>query len=108
MARLTITVGPGVVVMKQQLELAGCKVPDENILCAPCDRTRSGGFEDKRGVIVLCAGNFFSQKHMENTLMHEMMHMFDQCRFKVDWTNLRHHACSEVCAPMILLCMHRS
>ncbi|KAG2022427.1 metalloprotease ATP23 [Coprinopsis cinerea AmutBmut pab1-1] len=87
---------PPVVFMMKQLKLAGCDVPRQNILCAPCDRTRSGGFENKRGVVVLCAGNFFSQKHMENTLVHEMMHMFDQCRFKVDWSNLRHHACSEI------------
>jgi inner membrane protease ATP23 len=33
---------------------------------------------------------------MENTMVHELMHMYDQCRFKVDWNDLRHHACSEV------------
>jgi hypothetical protein len=33
---------------------------------------------------------------MEHTLVHELVHMYDQCTFKVDWNNLRHHACSEV------------
>ena len=33
---------------------------------------------------------------MEHTLVHELVHMYDQCTFKVDWDNLRHHACSEV------------
>lgn len=33
---------------------------------------------------------------MEDTLAHELVHAFDHCRFKVDWGNLRHHACSEV------------
>jgi hypothetical protein len=33
---------------------------------------------------------------MENTMLHEMIHMFDHCRFNVNWLNLRHHACSEV------------
>ena len=33
---------------------------------------------------------------MEHTLVHELVHMYDQCVFKVDWNNLRHHACSEV------------
>ena len=33
---------------------------------------------------------------MEHTLVHELVHMYDQCMFRVDWNNLRHHACSEV------------
>lgn len=33
---------------------------------------------------------------MEDTLVHELVHMYDHCKFKVDWSNLRHHACSEV------------
>ncbi|RXW23093.1 hypothetical protein EST38_g2784 [Candolleomyces aberdarensis] len=87
---------PMVVFMLKHLKLSGCEVPPQNILCAPCDKTRAGGFEHKRGVVVLCAGNFFSQQHMESTIMHELMHLYDQCRFKVDWSNLRHHACSEI------------
>lgn len=82
--------------MLKHLKLVGCDVPAQNILCAPCDQTRAGGFEHNRGAVVLCAGNFFSNKHMENTMVHELMHMYDQCRFKVNWDNLRHHACSEV------------
>ena len=96
LSMLTIVVGPVVVFMLKHLKLSGCDVPAQNILCAPCDKTRSGGFEPKRGAVVLCAGNFFNSKHVENTMVHEMMHMYDQCRFKVDWGNLRHHACSEV------------
>lgn len=33
---------------------------------------------------------------MEDTLVHELVHMYDHAKFKVDWSNLRHHACSEV------------
>ena len=40
---------------------------------------------------------------MEHTLVHELVHMYDQCMFKVDWNNLRHHACSEVCTVSIAL-----
>jgi hypothetical protein len=29
-------------------------------------------------------------------MLHEMIHLYDHCRFNVDWSNLRHHACSEV------------
>ncbi|TCD62629.1 hypothetical protein EIP91_006613 [Steccherinum ochraceum] len=41
-------------------------------------------------------GGFADKRHMEETIVHELVHMYDQCRFKVDWDNLRHHACSEI------------
>jgi inner membrane protease ATP23 len=34
---------------------------------------------------------------MEHTLVHEFLHMYDHAVFNVDWSNLRYHACSEVC-----------
>ena len=70
--------------------------PTENILCLPCDKSRAGGFTPAVGAIVLCQGNFWGKKHMEHTLTHELVHMYDHCKFDVDWSNLRHHACSEV------------
>jgi inner membrane protease ATP23 len=82
--------------MLKHLKESGCEVPKSNVLCAPCDLTRAGGFSPDPGAVVLCSGHFFSQSHMEHTLVHELVHMYDHCRFKVDWSNLRHHACSEV------------
>ncbi|TFK42206.1 peptidase M76 family-domain-containing protein [Crucibulum laeve] len=87
---------PAVVFMLKHLKHSGCEVPAENILCAPCDLTRAGGFSPNPGAVVLCSGHFFSEKHMEQTLVHELVHMYDHCKFKVDWQNLRHHACSEI------------
>jgi inner membrane protease ATP23 len=90
--------GPAVVFMLKHLELSGCSVSSENILCAPCDYTRSGGFSPKTGSVILCSGKFFNKDHMESTLVHELVHMYDHCKFNVDWSDLRHHACSEVSA----------
>lgn len=70
--------------------------PSERIICLPCDELRAGGFTPELGAVVLCRGNFWSKKHMEHTLTHELVHMYDHCKFDVDWSNLRHHACSEV------------
>ncbi|KDQ62906.1 hypothetical protein JAAARDRAFT_28877 [Jaapia argillacea MUCL 33604] len=86
---------PAVVFMLKHLELSGCPVSPANIQCRPCDYTRSGGFTPE-GAVILCQGRFFSRGHMENTLVHELVHMYDHCKFKVDWLNLRHHACSEI------------
>lgn len=83
--------------MLKQLKLSGCEVPRSNIYCLPCDKmTHAGGFTPDPGAVHLCSGHFFSQSHQETTMVHELIHMYDHCRFKIDWTNLRHHACSEV------------
>ncbi|PPQ69662.1 hypothetical protein CVT26_001531 [Gymnopilus dilepis] len=87
---------PVVVFMLKHLKASGCEVPMSNVLCAPCDMSKAGGFTPDPGAVILCAGHFFSQQHMESTITHELMHMYDHCRFKVDWANLRHHACSEI------------
>lgn len=86
---------PSVVFMLKHLELSGCPVSASHIHCVPCDYSRSGGFSPD-GAIILCQGRFIDRKHMENTLTHELVHMYDHCKFKVDWLNLRHHACSEI------------
>ena len=94
--------GPSVVFMLKHLRLSGCAAPPDNIMCAPCDLTRSGGFHPQ-GAIVLCQNHPGSKRQMEDTLTHELVHMYDHCKFNVDWHNLRHHACSEVShAPAFL------
>lgn len=82
--------------MLKHLALSGCAVPQQNIVCKPCDMTHAGGFQPDPGAIQMCSGNFLSKNHMEATMAHELIHLYDHCRFKVDWMNLRHHACSEV------------
>ncbi|KZT08588.1 uncharacterized protein LAESUDRAFT_43623 [Laetiporus sulphureus 93-53] len=87
---------PAVIFMLKHLKLSGCDVSSKDIVCAPCDYTRAGGFSPEAGAVVLCQGRFFNKGHMEDTLVHELVHMYDHAKFKVDWNNLRHHACSEI------------
>jgi len=82
--------------MLKHLKLSGCPVSADRVVCSPCDYTRAGGFSPPAGAVVLCQGRFFSKKHMEDTLVHELVHMYDHSKFNVDWSNLRHHACSEI------------
>jgi inner membrane protease ATP23 len=93
-----MTSSPMVIFMLRHLELAGCPFPAASIQCYPCDDTRSGGFAADYGILV-CQNQFYNKKHLEETLSHELIHAFDHCRFKVDWYNLRHQACSEVSLP---------
>lgn len=89
------TLGPMVVFMLKHLRLSGCPFPDSAIQCHPCPDNRVGGFAPEYGIL-LCQNRFFSKKHMEDTLAHELIHAYDHCKFNVDWLNLRHHACTEV------------
>lgn len=96
--------GPPVVFMLEHLKRNGSEVKPENIICAPCSAVSSGGFLPKAGVVVVCQDGIMHQQHMEDTLNHELVHMYDHVKFKVDWDNLRHHACSEVCGPCPTAC----
>ena len=56
---------------------------------------QGGGFSPDHGIMI-CANEMRSQGHLEDTLAHEMVHAWDHLRFKVDWADLRHAACTEV------------
>lgn len=62
-------------------------------------------FADMRAAvgIVLCENYIVMQKEANDVVTHELVHAFDHCRAKIDWTNCRHHACSEVraCSRLI-------
>ncbi|KAI5479048.1 hypothetical protein MNV49_004330 [Pseudohyphozyma bogoriensis] len=68
------------------------------IACSPCPATMAGGYSETMGVL-LCQNRFFSKKHMEDALSHELVHAWDGRRFKVKgaWgEDLRAHACTEI------------
>lgn len=95
LSRRELITGPMVVFMLKHLRLAGCPFPEDAFQCHPCPITTSGGFSPQYGIL-LCQDRVYYKKRMEDTMAHELIHAFDHCRFKVDWNNLRHHACSEV------------
>ena len=77
-------------------------------LIAPCPPDIAGGFSPSppgrppsEAGLLLCANRIFSKAHLEDTLAHEMIHWWDHCRFHVDWSNLRQHACSEIRAASL-------
>lgn len=82
--------------MREKLQEVGGDMPKDKVVCAPCNELRSGGFNPEHG-IMLCSNYLLGQNHAEDTLAHEMVHAYDYLRFKVNWEDLKHHACSEVC-----------
>lgn len=112
---------PMVRFMAKHLALLGCdprtpqppatqpgRTPEPKLVIAPCGEGIAGGFSPSQpgeptsySSILLCSNRIYSRAHLEDTLSHEMVHWFDHCRFLVDWTNLRHHACSEIRAASL-------
>jgi Peptidase M76 family len=96
-------IGPIIRFMRQNIDQLNGDLNSTNIVCKRCDprdiqhgpTRRGGGFNPDHGILI-CANEVRNQGHLEDTLAHEMVHAYDHLRFKVDWGDLRHAACSEV------------
>lgn len=45
----------------------------------------------------MCANQIEMQDEVNRVIVHELIHVFDDCRAaNLDWTDCAHHACSEV------------
>eukprot|EP00794_Sanderia_malayensis_P007398 gene7400-8218_t len=83
--------------MLNAMEKLGCKFEfDKHLVCEPCSEKVLGGFDPERKQVVMCDNNVSSQKLMNQTLTHELIHAYDICRVKYNKENLRHLACTEV------------
>jgi len=89
-----LATSPKIIFMLQHLRELGSNVPSSSIHCVPCDS--AGTAHPPTGHIFLCQGRHLNRSHMEDAMTHELIHLYDHARFKVDWNNLRHHACSEI------------
>ncbi|KAK9473414.1 uncharacterized protein V1510DRAFT_414981 [Dipodascopsis tothii] len=91
---------PTVRFMQEQVAKVGGNLDRNNIYCRHCDQWKGGGFHPTRGIL-LCQNRIIDRSHLEDTIAHELVHAYDQCKFEVDWLNLRHHACSEIRASSL-------
>ncbi|CAN1188015.1 Mitochondrial inner membrane protease ATP23 [Linum perenne] len=87
---------PMVKFLREHLEKAGCGIGDKFIRAVHCDGNYSGGFTPGKGIQV-CSNHMNIQDEVNQVVIHELIHAFDECRAaNLDWTNCAHHACSEV------------
>jgi len=91
-----LTTSPAVVFMLKHMALLGYPITSRQIVCEPCTTLRSGGFSSKDGGILICQDHMMSKTHMEDTLIHELVHAYDRAKFEVDFSNCRHVACTEI------------
>ncbi|CEH16122.1 atp23_ustma ame: full=mitochondrial inner membrane protease atp23 [Ceraceosorus bombacis] len=97
--------------MVKHLSIVGCAPESQRpghipIVLAHCSEATAGGFSPhltrkEESALMICANHINSKTHLEHTFAHEMIHWWDHCRFKVDWNDLRHHACTEVRAASL-------
>ncbi|XP_065886297.1 mitochondrial inner membrane protease ATP23 homolog isoform X2 [Dysidea avara] len=88
---------PYVKFMLQAMSKVGCPVDiNKHVVCEPCGKNVSGGFDRHNNQIVLCENVMHAQALLNVVLTHELIHAYDQCRAHVDWDNIDHLACSEI------------
>jgi inner membrane protease ATP23 len=80
----------------EQMEKSGCRVGDNFVKAVVCTGPVAGGYTKGRGITV-CSNYLTIQDEVNQVVIHELIHAYDECRAKnLDWTNCAHHACSEV------------
>ena len=92
-----------------QIQELGCPVPPGWIQCSPCDQLgdfrMSGGFaidpETRSPTIMICENERLNHQTLEDTLLHELIHAYDVCRAKIDFSQCFQHACTEVRASAL-------
>jgi mitochondrial inner membrane protease ATP23 len=108
---LAVTTNKRVQNLLDAIEHLGCKIPDDFLGCKKCGvKNISGGFivaqanqdaSTYQPKIAVCEDNPMEKETFQNTIVHELVHAYDQCRAKFDWTNCLHHACTEIRASSL-------
>ncbi|KAI4486917.1 hypothetical protein M0802_012236 [Mischocyttarus mexicanus] len=101
--------GPLIQLMMAALKSSGCEVDlRRHISCEVCDHSVRGGYDAKLNQIIVCQNTSRSESKVRGVLAHELIHMFDYCRNKVDFNNIDHLACTEVRAANLVHCSFMS
>ena len=89
---------PIVKFMVEQMEKIGCPFPiATKVECRECDKAVGGRYEKENHKIILCENQLpINVKEIKTTLVHEMIHAYDNCTAQLDYDNCLHHACTEV------------
>ncbi|KAF5201226.1 Mitochondrial inner membrane protease atp23 [Thalictrum thalictroides] len=87
---------PMVKFLREHLVKAGCHVGDNFFEAIKCDVGVGGGYLRGDGIKV-CSNGVSLQNEVDQVLIHELIHVYDDCRAaNLEWENCAHHACSEI------------
>lgn len=91
--------------MLSALKSSGCEVDiRRHISCEVCDPSVTGGYDPELNQVVICQNVAKSDGFVQGVLTHEFIHMFDYCRAELDFTSIRHLACTEIRAANLAHC----
>lgn len=100
---------PLVKIMMSALKSAGCPVDlRRHLSCEECDSSVTGGYDPELNQIVICQNTARIEGIVGSVLTHEMIHMFDYCKNKLDFKNIDHLACTEIRAANLTYCSFMS
>lgn len=94
---------PGVIFMMDNIKKLQKDPLDsiaDHIKCDVCPDLQGGGFHPQFGIL-LCANRLQSKWQLEDVLTHELVHAYDHLKFKVNLSDLNHHACTEIRASTL-------
>lgn len=91
---------PSVLFMMDHVKNLGGNLNSTNITCDVCDDLKGGGFHPEMGIL-LCSNWIRDKWHLEDILTHELVHAYDHLKFKVNLSDLKHHACTEIRASTL-------
>lgn len=98
---------PLVKLLMGALKASGCEFDiRRHISCEICDSTVTGGYDPMLNQIVVCQNSAKGMNAVHGTLVHEMVHMFDYCKHKLDFRNHKHLACTEIRAANLAHCSY--
>ncbi|WCJ26250.1 Mitochondrial inner membrane protease atp23 [Euphorbia peplus] len=87
---------PMVKFLREHLQKAGCGVGDDFFKVVKCDSKIGGGYVPGEGIIV-CANQLTYEDEVQQVIIHELIHAYDQCRAaNLNWSDCAHQACSEI------------
>ncbi|KAK8721584.1 hypothetical protein OTU49_012790 [Cherax quadricarinatus] len=96
---------PLVKLMMAALKSSGCEVDlTRHISCEVCDVTVNGGYDSELNQVIVCQNVTRTEGMTQGVLAHELIHMFDYCRNKLDFKNVEHLACTEIRAANLTHC----
>ncbi|KAG6525467.1 hypothetical protein ZIOFF_015423 [Zingiber officinale] len=102
---------PTVRFLREKMEQAGCPVWGRLLMGITCKGQTSAvvfntllfrvvikKFKNgNKAKITICCNHMSFQNEIDQVIIHELIHAYDDCRAKnLDWTNCAHHACSEI------------
>lgn len=97
---------PFVRLLVSAIKSSGCDFDiRRHISCECCQgKVVTGGYDSELNQIVICQNLVTSKGMVQGVLTHELIHMFDACRAKVDFKDNKHLACSEIRAANLSQC----